>query len=117
MEISNEEKNWAIFSHIGIFLGLIVPFGNILVPFIIWLMKREESDFVEVHSRESFNFQLSITIYFILLIFLFIIFTLISLPLSIILFIFVLISVIKASISASSKEKYKYSFKINFVRN
>ena len=43
--------------------GLVVPFGNLLGPLIIWQMKRNEMPSVQEHGKESFNFQLSILIY------------------------------------------------------
>ncbi|WP_226038138.1 DUF4870 domain-containing protein [Aquibacillus saliphilus] len=42
---------------------LSFPFP-ILAPLIIWLMKREESEFVDYHGKEYFNFLISYTIYF-----------------------------------------------------
>lgn len=43
--------------------GLVIPFGNLLGPLIIWQMKRNEFPSVNEHGKESLNFQLSATIY------------------------------------------------------
>jgi uncharacterized Tic20 family protein len=43
--------------------GLIVPFGNVIGPLIIWQMKRNEFPSVEEHGKEAVNFQLSMLIY------------------------------------------------------
>ena len=37
LEASLHERNWAVLAHVG---GLL---GSLLVPLIIWLMKREDS--------------------------------------------------------------------------
>ncbi len=43
---------------------LSFPFP-VLAPLIIWLLKRENSEFVDYHGKEYFNFLISYTIYFI----------------------------------------------------
>jgi uncharacterized protein len=54
---------WAMWCHMSALAGLIVPFGNLIGPLIIWQMKRSEFPSVEEHGKESLNFQLSILIY------------------------------------------------------
>lgn len=55
-EISSDDKLWALLAHLSYFvLGV---FG----PLIIWLVKREESVFVEDQAKEALNFQLSVLI-------------------------------------------------------
>ena len=39
-----QARNWALFAHLTSFLGYLIPFGNILAPLVIWLMKKNESD-------------------------------------------------------------------------
>lgn len=43
--------------------GLVVPFGNLLGPLIIWQMKRVEFPALNDHGKEALNFQLSVLIY------------------------------------------------------
>ena len=49
--------------HITALAGLVIPFGNLIGPLIIWQMKRNEFPSVEEHGKESLNFQLSVLIY------------------------------------------------------
>lgn len=65
-----EERNWAIACHLSSLLwipltmiGLAIPFTNILAPALIWYFKKEESDVIDAHGRESLNFQISMLIY------------------------------------------------------
>ena len=60
--IASEERTLAILSHLVAFLGYMMPFGQLIGPYVILLLKRGESDFVAHHARESLNFQISITI-------------------------------------------------------
>src|SRR5690348_2818809 len=53
----NEEKMFAALIYI---LSLIFP---VIGPLIIWLIKREESSFVDYHGKEYFNFLISFTMY------------------------------------------------------
>lgn len=60
----SEDRNWAMFAHVAAFLGLLIPtIGNILGPLVVWLIKRNESPFVDAHGKESVNFQISMTLY------------------------------------------------------
>lgn len=40
-----------------------MPFGHILGPLIVYLIKGHESEFVGEHARASLNYQISISIY------------------------------------------------------
>jgi len=49
--------------HLAAFAGFVVPFGNIIGPLIVWLVKRDQSAGVDAHGKESLNFQISWSIY------------------------------------------------------
>ena len=38
-EITNSEKQMGMFCHLAAFAGMIIPFGSIIGPLIIWQMK------------------------------------------------------------------------------
>jgi uncharacterized Tic20 family protein len=60
---SKEERTWAMASHIGSLLGFVlIPLANIIVPLVIWLVKKDTMPFVADQARESLNFQISVTI-------------------------------------------------------
>lgn len=57
--LRDENDNlWILFSHLSLLLGI-----GLLVPLIIYLVKKDESPDVAHHSREALNFHISITIY------------------------------------------------------
>ncbi len=60
--ISSDERTMAVLSHVAAFLGYAVPFGQLIAPYVILLIRRGESDFVVHHARESLNFQITITV-------------------------------------------------------
>lgn len=55
----NENDNLLIlFSHLSLILGI-----GLIVPLIVYLIKKDTSSKVAYHSREALNFHISITIY------------------------------------------------------
>jgi hypothetical protein len=90
--INNDEKLLAA----GIYvLSLFFP---VLGPLIIWLIKKDESAFIDYHGREYFNFLISYTVYFFisgLLTIIIIGFVAIAV-LAVMLFVFTIIAAIKA---------------------
>jgi uncharacterized protein len=55
--VKNEERMLAAAIYV---LSLFVP---VIGPLIIWLLKKDESSFVDYHGKEYFNFLISYTIY------------------------------------------------------
>ena len=149
--ISSEVRNWAMLCHLASFLGLILvfiglppfAFTNIIGPLIVWLMKKDEDEFINAHGKESLNFQISMTIYGIILmiVFLAILFMLVSigvisgasnsgsigflfgivsffgtLALGIVIGLLQLILVIVAAVKASNGQFYRYPLTIRFLK-
>src|SRR5688572_27353843 len=62
--MKHNERTWAAFCHLGALSKFIgVPFGNLIVPVVLWIIGRGESVFIDDHGKESINFQISMTIY------------------------------------------------------
>src|SRR5262249_38656032 len=111
---TSEERNWAMLAHILALVGYIaVPFGNIIAPLIIYLMKKDQSPFIADHARESLNFQISMTIYAIIAGFL--IFVLIGLVLLPVIYIAGLALTILATVKASNGVQYRYPFTLRII--
>ncbi|GBE39359.1 MAG TPA: DUF4870 domain-containing protein [Nitrospirae bacterium] len=112
--VPKQERTLAMFCHLGAFAGYIFPFGNILAPLIIWLIKKEEMPFVNDQGKESLNFQISITIYFLISILLALV--LIGYVLMLGLAIFDVVMVIIATVKANKGEAYRYPLTIRFLK-
>ena len=109
---SQEERNWALGSHIGCLLGAWIALA-FLVPLVIMLVKKD-SPFVRAHAVESLNFQLSFLIYgFAGVLLLFVGIGFIVLP---VLGVLWLVFVVLATIKASNGYAYRYPLTIRFVR-
>ena len=56
LEIGSDDRMWAMMAHLAMFVFAI--FG----PLIIYLVKKEESQFIAEHAREALNFQIAVLI-------------------------------------------------------
>ena len=61
-DVSKSERDMAMLAHLLALAGLIIPFGNILGPLILMLVKGSESPFVGFHARQSLYFQIGVTV-------------------------------------------------------
>ena len=55
-----QEKQLGMLCHLLAFSGLIIPCGSILGPLVLWLLKKNESSFVDDQGKESLNFQITV---------------------------------------------------------
>lgn len=63
-EKSKNTVNWGMLCHLaGLTTYLGIPFGNIIAPLIIWVVKKDNNPVVMTEGRESLNFNISFTIY------------------------------------------------------
>jgi len=117
MAAMNEKdaRTWAMLCHLGGLGVYVIPtIGHILAPLIVWLIKKDESPFVDDQGKESLNFQISITIYaLVALLLMRIIIGFILLPA---VGIFDLVMVIIAAVKANSGEKFRYPLCIRFIK-
>lgn len=57
-----DARNWAMAAHLSSFLTFVgIPW--FVGPLIVWLVKRNDHPFVNEHSKEALNFNLSLLIY------------------------------------------------------
>jgi len=116
--IENDEKKaqtWGMLCHLTALAAFIgIPFGHLIGPLVIWLIKKNDYAFVDEQGKESLNFQISMTIYAIvsgILCFVFIGFVLL-----IVLLVVELVLVIIASVKVSNGQAYRYPFTIRFLK-
>lgn len=111
---SNEESNWGVFAHLSALIGLLIPFGNILAPWLIWLIKGKESAYIEAQAKEALNFQITLLLAFLLCFLLS--FVLIGLFLLVLVGIAGLVFVLIATVAASKGQVYRYPFSLRLVK-
>lgn len=105
---TNDERTLAAIIYVISFFTVFIG------PLIIWLMKKDESSFIDFHGKEYFNFFISYTIYSIasgLLVLLLIGFVLLP-----IVGLYVFVFTIVAAVKAYSGEEYQIPLVIRFFR-
>ena len=100
-------------AHLSAFAGHFIPFGHIFGPLVIWLVKRDSSEFVADQAREALNAQISATIYAAVAAVLILI--VIGLPLLFLIWLLDIILVIIASVTANDGRRYRYPLILRLV--
>ncbi len=111
---AQEDRTWGLLAHLAAFAFFICPLGNVIGPLIVWLVKRDTSEFVADQAREALNFNISMVIAGVicgLLVFVFI-----GILLGVALFIFWLASTIIAGIKAGEGLRYRYPFTLRLIK-
>ncbi len=114
-EPKSNDYTMGMLCHLLSFVGLIgVPFGNVIGPLVLWLVKKDEDAFVDETGKEVLNFQISMTIYVAVCFALtLVVVGLFLLPVVIVLNV---VYTIIAAIKANEGQCYKYPFTIRFIK-
>ena len=111
---TQDERTWGMAAHLAALAGFIVPFGNILGPLVVWLLRREHSAFVAAHAKEAMNFNITVALGALLCA------VLLQLSIGVLLgaalVIFWLIMTIVAALKANEGEPYRYPFTLRLVK-
>jgi uncharacterized Tic20 family protein len=106
--VRGNDKIWSILCHLSTFLG--VPF---LLPLVVYLAMRNESEYVACNAKEALNFHISLLIYGLCCIPL--VFIIIGIPMLILLGLFGLVMAIVAAVKASDGSCYRYPLTIRLI--
>src|SRR5690349_455038 len=64
----HDARTWATVAHLAGFLMYSgIPFASILGPLVVWLLKRDQSPYVDDQGKEAVNFQISMALYALLI--------------------------------------------------
>jgi len=110
---SADERQWAMFSHLSALIGLIIPFGSIVGPLVIWLIKKDTMPFVNDQGKEALNFNITVAIAAIvgwILCFILIGFLVLA-----VVFVAWLVLAIIGTIKANEGTAYRYPFTLRLV--
>jgi uncharacterized protein len=110
--IETQARQWGMFLHLSIFAGYVVPFGGLIVPILIWQLKKNELPGIDVHGKNATNWIISHIIY--LLCCGLLILVVIGIPLLIALAVVSIIFPIIAALKANNGEAWKYPLAIPF---
>lgn len=110
---NNPANTWAMICHLLGLCALIgIPFGNIIGPLVVWMIKRKEFEFVDEQGKEALNFQIAMTVYGLIAFILIFVFIgwLLLFALAIADIVFIIIAAMKANDGVSYR--YPYIFRL-----
>lgn len=61
-ELTQEQKTWGMIAHLSALVGFLIPFGNIVGPLVVWLIKKDTMPFVDDQGKEALNFNITVAI-------------------------------------------------------
>jgi uncharacterized protein len=112
--LTQDDKTMGMLCHLSALAGFVIPLGAIFGPLIVWLLKKDQSPFIDENGKESLNFQITMLIAYIISAIL--IFVIIGFFLLFGLAVFSLVMVIIAAIKANDGETYRYPFNFRLIK-
>lgn len=109
-----ETRTWAMILHLSMLSGLVVPLAGLIVPIIIYILKKDDLPGLVPHGYVVFNWMISAIIYAIICVILMIV--VIGIPLLFALGLISLIFPIVGGIKASDGEVWPYPLSIKFFK-
>ncbi|MBT2748523.1 DUF4870 domain-containing protein [Lysobacter sp. ISL-42] len=101
-------------AHLSTLVGLIIPFGTVLGPLVVWLIKKDTMPFVADQGKEALNFNITALIAGIVSFLLtFVLIGLVLLPLVGLAW---LVLTIMAALAANKGEEYRYPWTLRLVK-
>lgn len=105
--VSSDDRTLGVIVHL---LGIVSGF---IGPFVLWMVKRDESSFIDYHGKEALNFQISLAIYWVLtVVAMFVLIGFLLLP---VLLSMQLLLPIMASVSTGRGESYRYPLTLRVI--
>ena len=105
-----EERNLALIMHTLAF------FTGFIGPLVIWLIKKDESEFIDQHGRDALNFQISILLYSLVVTFLSVITCGVGAVLFLPLLLLVLVGCVIAAMQGYKGELCKYPLAFQLIK-
>jgi len=110
----SSENFWAMALHLSVFASYLIPILGIVIPIVIWQVKKDVYPSIDAHGRVVVNGIISFFIFLVLcvpLIFLF----LVGIPMMIVIGILAVVFPVVGGIKATNGEVWRYPLTINFV--
>jgi uncharacterized protein len=63
-----EDRQWGMFAHLSALAGLFAAGMTFIGPLVVWLIKKDQSKFVDDQGKEALNFHLNVLLYTIVLV-------------------------------------------------
>jgi len=61
--LTKHERNLSSIIHASTFSKYFIPFGNFILPLILWTANKKQYEFVDYNGKQALNFQISMLLY------------------------------------------------------
>lgn len=112
--LEQETRQWAMFIHLSQLAGFMAPVVGLVLPIVLWQIKKNELPGVDVHGKNAVNWIISELIYTIICIPL--LFILIGFALLAVLIIVGILFPVIAGLKANNGEVWEYPCSIKFIK-
>ena len=109
-----QPNQWAMFVHFSVLAGFVVPFAGLILPIILWQIKKDEIPEIDVHGKIVVNWLISAIIYSAVGVLL--TFVLIGIPLLFILAGLCIVFPVIGGIKANNGEVWNYPLTIQILK-
>jgi len=114
MMVTEEEKTLAMLCH------LLAIFTGFLGPLVLWLVKKDQSPYIDHHGREALNFQITLLLAMLALgsatfILMFVFIGILLVPVMMVVAILAMVAEIIAAIAAQNGVWHRYPFNLRMV--
>ncbi len=113
-DISSDVNMWSMFIHLSQFCGYVIPLAGLIVPIVLWQIKKSDSEIIDKHGKIVVNWILTELIYGI--VFGLLCMILIGIPLILALAVLSIVFPIVGGIRANAGEVWPYPLSIKFFR-
>ena len=62
-DISTDVNMWSMFIHLSQFCGYVIPLAGLIVPIVLWQIKKSDSEIIDKHGKIVVNWILTELIY------------------------------------------------------
>lgn len=63
---TSEERQMGMFLHLSQLINIIIPLGGVIVPIVIWQMKKDQMPALDAHGKMVVNWLISSLIYWLI---------------------------------------------------
>jgi uncharacterized Tic20 family protein len=113
-DLEQQTRQWALFLHLSVLAGLVLPIAGVVVPILIWQLKKADLPELDVHGKNAVNWMISALIYAVACVIL--TFVLIGGPLLIVLGVLGVVFPVIAAIKANNGEVWQYPLTIQVLK-
>ncbi len=112
--VDEDDRTWGSLAHLSALTGMLIPFGSLIVPLLVWRTRGQRTPFVGDQALEALNFNITVAIAFlpcVALSFLFL-----GILAIFVLVIYWIIMTVIATIKAGEGHTYRYPITLRLIK-